>query len=150
MSPAAQHHLRRQTDRPRRAQPRQSLATTSVGSTDLDDGETTTVDAVVHDSGDTSTSYTVSVADSDGYSYSLASGTASGDLAGGTTTTVTYDSLLTAAATTTSPSPQTRQRRVALGDGLPLTAVAQHRRSALAIPLPGATTTEQDAPVRVY
>ena len=65
--------------------------TTSVGSTDLADGETTTVDAVVHNSGDTSTSYTVSVADSGGYSSSLASGTASGDIAGGTTTTVTYN-----------------------------------------------------------
>jgi len=65
--------------------------TTSVGSTDLDEGETTTLDAVVHNSGDATTTYTISVADSSGYSASLASGSETGDIAGGTTKTVTYD-----------------------------------------------------------
>lgn len=63
---------------------------TTLDASSITKGQSTTLTAVVQNSGDASTSYTVSVSSANGYSTSLSSGTASGTISGGEARTIKY------------------------------------------------------------
>ena len=63
---------------------------TSLDSSSIDESKSTTLTTVVHNSGDASTGYSLSLSSGSGYSRSISSGAASGTVSGGATETVEY------------------------------------------------------------
>jgi len=63
---------------------------TSIGSSSINEGSSTTLTAVVNNLGDASTSYTLSLSGASGYTATLSDGSESGTVRGGEVTTVTY------------------------------------------------------------
>lgn len=63
---------------------------TSLDASSIEEGSTTTLSAVIHNAGDASGSYTLSTESGSGYSISVASGSESGTVHGGSSRTVEY------------------------------------------------------------
>jgi len=64
--------------------------TTSLDASSVDEGQTTTLTAVVNNLGDASTSYSLSLSSASGYSSSVTAGSASGTVRGGQVQTVEF------------------------------------------------------------